>query len=180
VTSPRTTPSCAFVAVFALVLAIALPRPAAAQKLDVRLGLWEVTMTSQMGGMPPVDTSKMTPQQRAQVEAAMVNAQKMGGVPQVMKQCLTKEKLSKGLFQDNRDTSCKQTVVTDTTTELGIKVACTAKDGETTTGEYHFQATSPESVKGSGQMTMGRGGQSMSASSTITAKWIGASCGDVK
>jgi hypothetical protein len=180
VNSPRTTLRFAFLAVFALALLLTLPRPAAAQKLDVKMGLWEATTTVQMSGAPPIDTSKMTPEQRARMQAAMEASKTAMAKPHTVKHCLTKEKMAKGgLFQDTKD-NCKHTVVTDTTTELAIKFECAADDGETTTGEYHFQATSPESVKGAGQMTMGRGGQSMSGSSTIAAKWVSESCGNVK
>jgi hypothetical protein len=168
-------------AVFALALALACARPAAAQKLDVKMGLWEATTVVQMSGAPPVDASKMTPEERAQMEAAVAGATKMAAKPHVFKQCLTKEKMAKGgLFQQDKQDDCTHTVLTDTATELGVRFACKAGDGETTAGEWHFQATSPESVKGTGHMTMARDGQSMNASSSITAKWIGESCGDVK
>jgi hypothetical protein len=179
--SPRTILRPASLAVFALALAFATARPAAAQKLDVKMGLWEATTVIQMGGVPPVDMSTLTPQQRAQLEAATAASGKMAARPHTVKECLTKEKLAKGgLFQQDKQDNCTHTVLTDTSTQLGVKFSCSAGGGETTTGEWHFQAASPESVKGTGQMTMARGGQSMNASSTITAKWIGESCGNVK
>jgi hypothetical protein len=177
VTSPRTTLPYAIVAVFAL--ALALPRPAAAQKMDVRLGLWEMSTTVQMSGEPPVDTSKMTPEQRAQMEAALAATKGIMARPHTIKSCLTKEKLSKGFLQEKQE-SCKHTVLTDTSTELGVSFVCTANDGETTTGEWHFQAISRESVKGTGKMTMSKGGQSMTGASSMTAKWVGDACGNVK
>jgi hypothetical protein len=45
---------------------------------------------------------------------------------------------------------------------------------------WRFEAASPELVKGSGQFTMARGGHKMESTSNMTAKWVGASCGDVK
>lgn len=177
--SPRTTLRLAFLAVVAFALALALPRPAAAQKLDVKMGLWEATTTSQMAGAPPIDTSKLSPEQRAKMEAAMAASMKMAAKPHTFKHCLTKEKMGKGLFQQEKD-NCKQTVITDTSTELAFKFVCAGGDGETTTGEWHFQATSPESVKGTGHMTFGKGGQSMTSTSDITAKWMADSCGNVK
>lgn len=179
--SPRTTLRFASLAPFGLALALAFARPAAAQKLDVKMGLWEATTLIQTSGAPPMDTSKLTPEQRAQMKAAMAVATKMAAKPHTFQQCLTKEKMAKGgLFQQDRQGDCTQTVLSDTATELGVKFACKSGDGETTAGEWHFQAMSPESVKGTGQMTMARGGQSMSASSSITGKWIGESCGNVK
>jgi hypothetical protein len=179
--SPQSALRPACLALFALTLALAPAVPVAAQKLDVKMGLWEATTLVQTSGMPPMDTSTLTPQQRAQLEAATAAAGKMAARPHVVKECLTKEKMAKGgLFQQDKQDNCTHTVLTDTAAELGVKFSCSAGDGETTSGEWHFQATSPESVKGTGQMTMARGAQSMKASTSVTAKWISASCGNVK
>jgi hypothetical protein len=179
--SPQSTRRPACLAVVALALALALAVPAAAQKLDVKMGLWEATTLVQTSGMPPVDTSTLTPQPRAQLEAAAAATGKMAAKPHIVKECLTKEKMAKGgLFQQDKQENCTHTVHTDTATELGVRFSCSAGGGGTTSGEWHFQATSPESVKGTGQMTMARGAQSMNAATSVTAKWISASCGNVK
>jgi hypothetical protein len=39
---------------------------AQAPALDIKMGLWEITTTTQIGGQTPqVDTSEMTPEQKA-------------------------------------------------------------------------------------------------------------------
>ena len=45
--------------------------------LDVKLGLWENTIVTNMGGPPPIDTSKMSPEQPAKMAEAMKAAEKI-------------------------------------------------------------------------------------------------------
>jgi hypothetical protein len=148
--------------------------------LNVKLGLWEATAISQVSGMPPIDMSNMTPEQRARVEAALEASRKRGGVPHTFRTCLTKEKLGEMPFQDRRGGGCKQTVVTSSPTTYDVKFACDGEDTGISNGEWRFEAASPELVKGSGQFTMERGGHKMESTSNMTAKWVGASCGDVR
>ena len=78
--------------------------------LNVKEGLWEMTMTHSMTGMPAVPNippdalAKLPPEQRARVEAMMK------GGPNVQKVCITKEKLEKhSAFSNNRG-DCTRTV----------------------------------------------------------------------
>ena len=41
-----------------------------AAPLDVKLGLWESTVTTEASGAPPMDLSSLTPEQKARVKAA--------------------------------------------------------------------------------------------------------------
>ncbi|MGA2360569.1 MAG: hypothetical protein ABSF66_16325 [Terriglobales bacterium] len=65
--------------------------------LNVKEGLWEMTVTHSMSGMPampdiPPDVlAKMPPEQRARMEAMM----KGGPSTDVRKECITKEKIEK-------------------------------------------------------------------------------------
>ena len=82
----------------ALGCAVALSGLALAQtpNLDLKVGLWEMTMNIDMGAAPPgMDTSKMTPEQQAQIAAMMRGRGAGGGMPATtIKNCLTKEKLA--------------------------------------------------------------------------------------
>src|SRR5438132_805284 len=83
---------------------------AQAPALDVKMGLWEMSSTTQMGGqMPTVDTSKMTPEQKKQLDDAM--KQMVGEAhTNVAKSCVTKEKLEKSVFmmESQPGQTCKQ------------------------------------------------------------------------
>ena len=62
---------------------------AQAPVLDIKLGLWENSVTMNMGGLPAgIDTSKMTPEQKAQMGAA---AAAMSGQPITTKTCLERK-----------------------------------------------------------------------------------------
>ncbi len=149
-----------------------------AQKMDVKTGLWEVTSTTQMGGMLPVDTSKMTPQMRANIEAAMRAEQAKGAVPDTTRTCITPEKLEKPFEGLNeKEMMCKRTTISSSSTSQDIKIECTGKGKMS--GEMKFTAQSRESVKGTIKMSASDAGNTMTVNSNMSAKWLGPSCGDV-
>jgi hypothetical protein len=162
--------------------AAAMLQPAAAgnPRLNVRLGLWEVTSVAQTSGNLPYDMGNLSPEQRAKVEAMMTATRKRMAQPHTFRSCLTEGKLEKDLFQDNKNDSCKQSVVSRTSSAYDVRFDCRDERGGETSGEWKFEAENPELVKGSGQMTMQGAAGKMQSASTITAKWIGASCGNVK
>ena len=148
--------------------------------LNVKTGLWETTTTSSSSGMPSVDLSSLPPERRAQVEAMMKGRQ--NGAPQTHTQqsCVTKEKLEKEGFQQERREGCTQTVTTSTGTVQEVKVVCTGEHPSTALA--HFEAASPESIKGTIKVTTsaGRGGGDMTININLTGKWLAESCGSVK
>ncbi len=148
--------------------------------LNVKLGLWEATAVVQSSGTPPMDTSAMTPEQRARMEAALEASRKRAATPHTMRTCITKEKLQKMPFQDRNDQSCKHTIVESTPAAYAVRFQCTGERGATTSGEWHFQAATPELVKGNGEITVENAGHKMVSTSSLTAKWVADSCGDVK
>jgi hypothetical protein len=157
--------------------------PSGKPLLDVKLGLWEATTNSETQGVPPIDTSSMTPEQRARIEALLQAQRARGSSPstRTSKSCLTKEKLEKGFLDDpaRERSECKQTVLSSSPAQMHLKVECNA-DGRGMTGDFNFVALSRESVKGEMMMTIGVGGRGMTSKTTMTAKWLGADCGDTK
>lgn len=164
----------------ALATASAILAYAQTINLNVKLGLWEGTTTTDMTGMPTIDLDKMnlTPDQRARMEAAMkMNPLAPGRPPIVRKYCLTQEKLNKPLFQGD-DKNCTHTVVSSSSTVEEIKAECTGR--LTSSGDVRIEALSPENVKVTSKITSGQDGKAMNMSVTTIAKWLGASCGDIK
>jgi len=145
--------------------------------LNVKTGLWETTWTSTVSGRPPIPEealARMTPDQRARLEAAMG---KMGSqVPKThtAKSCLTKEKLEKDPFSEKAD-MCTETVLTSTGSKMDVKEVCT-NQGAKTDVTVHIEATDSEHVKGSMESNTSSGGNTMKVSGTFTSKWIGATC----
>jgi hypothetical protein len=172
--------SITFAIVAGLGLVVLSSSSANGQTLNVKAGLWEMTTVGQTSGAPPVDTSKMTPEQAARMEAMMKASAARGGTPRTFKECITKEKLAKDPFQDPESAhNCKRTDITRTSTVMAFNEECVTETGKTT-AEAHFEATSTEQVKGTMKIKIDRNGRSMTMNNQITGKYLGASCGDVK
>ena len=149
-----------------------------APKINVKMGLWEVTSTTNISGDAPMpDTSQMTPQQAAAVKAAM--GAMMGPHSTTAKQCLTKEKFDQGMLTDQKN--CKTTIGTNTSTVLEVQMACDMGQGQgKMSGLMHFEAPTSESMAGSFKGTSSMGAQTMNVTGTYAGKWLGADCGSVK
>jgi hypothetical protein len=132
-----------------------------------------------MSGMPPIPAellAKMPADQRAKMEAAMKAREAQGAKSTTKRSCLTKEEMSKPLtFGDDNDKSCKRTLISSSRNKQEVRLECA--DGTTTrSGDIRFEAITPESIKGSVQMTSAGGGRSMNVNVGFAGKWIGASC----
>jgi len=148
--------------------------------LDVKLGLWETTWTTQaMGQMPiPADAlANLTPEQRARLEAAMAARNAKGPASGSHKTCLTKEKLTKDAFNDKQQ--CTSTVVSSSSHKLVVKLDCAEQDMKST-GTFKVEALSSEETKGTMEMVATGGGHTMNVNNSFTSKWVGSDCGTVK
>jgi hypothetical protein len=148
--------------------------------LNVKEGLWEVTTTHSMSGMPatpnipPDALAKMPPEQRARVEAMMK------GTPDVRKECVTKEKLQKNSAFSNNRGDCARTLVTSTGNKLEVKIHCEEKQ-TITDGTLVLEALSSDGVKGTmHSVTNSSNGHNMNMDFTFSSKYLGPACGDVK
>jgi hypothetical protein len=149
--------------------------------LNVKEGLWEMTVTHSMTGIPaapniPPDTlAKMPPEQRARIEAMMK------GTPttDVRKECVTKEKLeNNSAFSANRG-SCTRTLVNSTNSKLEVKFHCEEKQS-LSDGTFVMEALGSDNVKGTMHSVINANGRTMNMDFTITSKYLGSACGDVK
>jgi hypothetical protein len=157
-------------------LAAAVLAQGVTPKVNVKMGLWEMTTSSQMtGDIPMPDTSKMTPEQQAQMKAAM--GAMMGPRTATTKTCMTKEKFEKGEFTDQKN--CQNVITTNTSSVLEMQISCT-QGQDKTTGQMHMEAPTPETLKGTFSGSAVMSGKTMKMSGTTTGKWIGADCGTVK
>jgi hypothetical protein len=157
----------------------------AQSSLNVKTGLWENTITTQMSGMPqmpqiPADAlARMTPDQRARVQAAMGSG--MGnGQPHTSKSCLTKEKLAQGFRPDDRQASnCKTTMLNVSANAMDMKEQCTPPSGSVE-ATLHVEAHGSDETSGTMHMVITQQGHTMTSDATFHGKWLGADCGDVK
>ena len=149
--------------------------------LNVKEGLWEVTVTHSMSGMPaapsipPDALAKMPPEQRARIEAMM----KGGASTDVRKECVTKEKLQKhSAFSNNRG-DCTRTVVSSTGSKMEVKFHCEDKQSSSD-GTFQMEALGSDNAKGTMHMVSNSNGRTMNMDMVINSKYLGSDCGDVK
>ncbi len=150
---------------------------------NVKEGLWEMTTTHSMTGMPsagniPPDVlAKMPPEQRAKVEAMM------SGKPttDVRKECITKEKLAKNAaFSANATRGlCTRTVVHSTGSKLEMKIHCEEQQ-TSSDGTLLLEAMSTEGVKGKMHMVTSSKGNNLNMDFAFSSKYLGPACGEVK
>ncbi len=163
---------------FAAVLLLLATLPVRADPLDVKLGLWEMTYTAQMSGelLPDSVLMKMSPEQRARVEAAL--GQRQGQAPQTHthQSCLTQERLNHA-FDDKQgespDQKCTHTILTATHTVQEYKIQCTGSAPRS--GVLRFEALSRERVKGTFKMNLPNG----AVNSRLSGRWLSADCGKI-
>ena len=123
-----------------------------AQSFDLRLGLWEYAITMKM---PAEMLANLPPAARAQFER-----------PQTNRSCLTAEDL-KDLNLGKNDEGCKVASKKITGNAADIVMKCNSG-----TQTLHYEALSPESMRGTLKMQGGDGPSEMA----ITGKWIAAAC----
>jgi len=165
-----------FTATAALLLAAL--SAAGADKLNVKVGLWEITSISRISGTPPLPKEvldKMTPQQRADMEAKIKAASAEEPEPEVSSECITQEDLEKPFNSANAE-ECSQTIVRTTRNTQEIRLVCSGK----TKGSGTFRVTSPtpETMTGDLDLKVGEGANTMTVTSKIKGRWLGADCGD--
>lgn len=160
----------------AALLSFALPT-IAAEKLNVQPGLWELTSTTEMSGMPSLPKElldKLTPEQRAEMEAGL---QGLAGQPQVdvARECITERDLEKPFESANSD-ECTSKIVSTTRSTQELKLVCTGDpQGE---GTFRISTPSPETMSGELTMSVGEGSQTMTVKADINGRWLGPDCGE--
>jgi hypothetical protein len=119
--------------------------------LNVKPGLWQVTMTTIIEGMG-------SPQTRS------------------YKSCLKKEDLNKYPFTDP-DKNCTYKVVTSTGSTMEAHGSCApGSEGAKVDFNLRLNALDTETVKGTGQMNMNFNGRAVNGTYSASAKWVAAAC----
>jgi hypothetical protein len=161
-----------------------LAAPADAAAFGAQPGLWEVTTSGTAQGVPPIPPealARLSPEQKKKFLAAMQAMMAQQNATHVAKSCLTAEELQRGpTFASGRDKSCQETVVKSTATEIEVREVCSENSRPMLTGVLRFRATSPQTIVGTADVTVGDGNRSMSMHRDISGKWLAADCGAVK
>ena len=150
----------------------------AADGLDVKIGLWETTMTTARKGPPPMPPSmlaKLSPEQRARIQAAAQKEAASGPQSHVYKSCVTAQDIKNGAFradEEEDEADCVYKVVSQTRTLQQATKSCSGEMPLTST--LRIEALDREHVKGSMLNTVGPS----TITAQLSARWLGADCKD--
>jgi hypothetical protein len=164
-----------------LVFGVTAVLSAQAPALNVKLGLWENTVVTNMSGMamPQMDTSKMPAEQAAKMAEAMKAM--MGPRTVTEKHCLTKEDLQKDSFMlpDDSRMKCTRTVTTNTSATFAADIDCTGE--RSMKGQLSVESLEDgNAYKATMKMATSGRGQTVNLTMNMTGKYLGPACGDVK
>jgi len=181
----------ALVLAASLAAVAALPLSAQAQASHMAPGLWEQTMT--MKSSNPEMEAKMAemqqrlaslpPEQRAMVESQMKSRGMQmgaGGSGTTIRMCVSKE-MSEREPTPPKDSRCEHQQMERSGSSVKYKFSCAGQDGQPpTTGEGTFSMTGPNSYTGTSTVNTVVQGKPTLMTSTMSGKWLGSDCGDIK
>ena len=147
---------------------------------NVRPGLWEMRSSGTTKGqvpLPPEALARLSPKQRARIEATMQSAIAHGNADTVRKSCITAEQLRRGPSFGDDPKSCTRTVAKRTATEIEVHAQCA---GERRQLDVHFRAVTPERISGTVDAVVSNGGRTMTVHRQVSGTWLAADCGTVK
>jgi Protein of unknown function (DUF3617) len=158
----------------------------AADHPTIKPELWEMTQQAEVNGRPLVPDevlAKMPPEARARMEAALQGrgAGGPGGSP-TSRHCITERDLDRGFRADDEHQHCTHKILSQTAKSMEVAIDCAnlGEHGGTGHGTLTWAASSPEAMAGTVDMAITQGAQTMNTHVTLTGRWLGADCGDVK
>jgi tetratricopeptide (TPR) repeat protein len=152
----------------------------AIEALDIKPGLWQITLVVRTSGLPPMPPdvlAKLTPEERARIEAKAKERLAEGPRITVKRSCLDEKELHQPLLLTfgGESQGCRQTVTNASRTRQEIRVDC-GKGAPHGGGTIRIEAMDPENVKVSSSWSATDGARTTTMSSTATLKWLGADC----
>lgn len=157
-------------------LGLAMATAQAADTLDVKKGLWETTTTVESSGTPPIPPeamARMTPQQQAMMQERMKDAMGQNGKPRTDRRCITQKDIDQAFTDPDQTGGCKWTPVKTSSHVYDADATCQGRMAGS--GKLHIEATDPEHVRGTTDMTMG----TMHVKGTFLGKWLSGDCGSI-
>ena len=96
------------------------------QRLNVKTGLWEVTKTIHTEGHTPIPAAmleRLTPEQRARMEARLKAQPADRSRTITARNCVTEQDMQKGsLFSTNPNNECTEHIVNSTSTAFEVQM----------------------------------------------------------
>jgi len=153
--------------------------------LTLKLGLWQMTYTTERNGVAIVHSiapellAKMSPDQRARSEARLKARAAQGSQVETRQFCLTEDRLKKTIFYNDSEANqaaCQRIVLTATAKLQQFREECTG-GGTKRALEGRFEAVDPDTMKGSLKVKA-EGSNASLMNMEIAGKWVGADCGN--
>lgn len=151
-------------------------------QLDMKEGLWEITVSHSMTGGPQMptisqeDLAQMPAAQRAQIEGMM---KRVSGSTTTHKECVTKESIAKNRAFNSRHKDCEHVALKSSSKHFEAQFNCDAKHGKSK-GKLTVKVVDANTVTGTMHTTSKAEGSDLAVDVTFTSKYLGADCGDVK
>jgi len=161
-----------------LAVCAALPFAAGGQdRLDIRTGTWEITATTHMSGTPLSNEmlSKMTPEQRAEVQAAMREEAAKGPQTEVSRECITPEEVERPFASADLE-NCAQQIVRTTRTAQEARLQCTGEYKGS--GLLRVTAPNPQTMTATLELSAGDGPTPFTIKAQMKGRWLAAACED--
>jgi len=146
--------------------------PIAAFAAHGRAGLWTVTSTMEMKGMP-----QMPPEAMAMMKA---RGMAMPGSPMTMQMCMTQEQVNadKPPSTRNEDVSCDTKVLSSTPTAMHTQITC--KGRVNGTGDMQMSWRGTDHYEGTYSFKGESGGRPQDMTTHYSGDFVKADCGSVK
>ena len=165
-------------------VAVTMQVGAAEPKPNIKPGLWEVTINPQVSGEIPIpeeQLAKMSPEQRARLQAMLKSNAARSATPRAYKECMTPEKIARGFDMDRgaEEASCKRKVISSSANEVTMHDECTKPDRKSVS-DVHFEIKGGTQMNGKINVVVTASGKTMTVNSTMQGKWLAANCGTVK
>ena len=150
--------------------------------LNIKPGLWETTINSNVDGGPPIPAGmleRLSPEQRTRFEERMKANSAAHTRTTTHTKCVTREDIEKQKLDFASSKECTPTVITSTSTAAKGTLSCES-DEMKSTATFSVEAPDQEHLKGSSHGSIAGNGQTMKIDSAFTSKWLGSSCGNVR
>jgi hypothetical protein len=151
--------------------------------LNVKVGLWQMSYTTERNGALVVPTiapelwAKMSPEQRARTGARLKARAAQGARTETKQYCLTHERLSNAIFDSEQNKTCRRTMIAATAKLQQFHEEC-IEGGIKRLAEGRFEALDFDTMKGSLKVKA-EGSNLLTVNVEIAGRWIGNDCGDM-
>ena len=150
--------------------------------LNVKTGQWQSTTSIAVSGslgIPPEMEAKLTPEQRARMQAAMDRSGSGQTHTTSDKSCLKQEDLTRDPFnagKNDEGMKCRENLVRSTSSDADVELTCTDPRGDTSEFRITFHAIDQEHVTGTGHGNGKRYGHTSKSDWKMQSKLVQASC----